>query len=100
VAGRTCTRCGIAPNLASEPLFRYARGRLAGFARGGLLFACLRWGGAFASLGFDVGDKDKRFGPALQGALAAWGRLGSQGFTKVRSTEADHVGPASGRNAF
>jgi hypothetical protein len=37
---------------------------------------------------------------AAAGASRAWGPRGSQGFTKVRSTEADHVGPASGRNAF
>ena len=30
--------------------------------------------------------------------MPAWGLHGGKGFTKVRSTEADHVGPASGRN--
>ena len=34
--------------------------------------------------------------PSSKDAHPAWGLVGGQGFTKVRSTEADHVGPASG----
>jgi len=89
------------PSLALPNPFGYARLRLAGVARGRpVISASMWWPWAEAP------DFPQRFAgsgparsPAYPDAAPAWGLRGGEGFTKVRSTEADHVGPASGRNA-